>query len=81
MQIGNERRPRSAPRPSLNRILNATTLVEGVLHAAEGRVQLAAKALHDRDDRDRDAGGDQAILDGSRARLVLDETSNEGLHG
>ena len=73
-------RPRSAPRPSV--IGSGTpTLVEGVLHAAERRVQLAAKALHDRDDRDRDAGGDQSILDGGRARLVLDETRNEGLHG
>ena len=47
----------------------------------EGIGQLGAEALHDGDDRDRDAGGDEAILDGSRARLVLGKALNEGLRG
>ena len=38
---------------------------------------LLPRPLHDRDDRDRNAGGDQAVLDGGRARLVLDEALNE----
>src|SRR5436853_170782 len=54
--------------------------VQRVLHAAERVVQVRSQALHDRDDRDRDAGGDEAILDGGRARLVLHEALNEGLH-
>ena len=56
-------------------------LVQLAGDVAERGVQLRAKSLHDRDDRNRDAGGDEAILDGSRARLVLHETRNEGLHG
>ena len=55
-------------------------LVELAGDVAERGVQLRAKALNDRDDRDRDAGSDQAVFDGRRARLVLDETRNEGLH-
>src|SRR3984957_2264361 len=48
--------------------------------AAERAVQLGATAIHHGDDGNGDAGGDQAILDGRGARLVLHETRNEGLH-
>jgi len=49
--------------------------------AGERRRQFAAEALHDRDDRDGDAGSDETILNGRRARLVLGETRNERFHG
>src|SRR5207302_8862767 len=39
-------------------------LLERGLDAGESRVQLRAEALHDRDDCNRDASGDEAILDG-----------------
>src|SRR5262245_46860859 len=55
-------------------------LVERVLHRREGGLQLRAEALHDGDNGNRNAGRDQAILDGGRARLVLHETRNEVLH-
>ena len=48
---------------------------------AERARQLGAEAVHDRDDRNRNAGSDEAILNGRRARLVLGETLNERLHG
>src|SRR5262249_38712331 len=41
--------------------------------------QLAAERVDDRDDGDRDAGGNQAILDGGRTGLVLGEL-HKGLH-
>ena len=56
-------------------------LLQGAGDAAEGRGQLRAEALHDSDDRDGNAGSDQAVLDGRRARLVLGETRNERFHG
>src|SRR5215216_4732169 len=48
---------------------------------SERRFQLAADALHDRDDGNRDAGGDQAIFDGGRTGLIFDKARNEGFHG
>src|SRR3954464_7783573 len=42
--------------------------------------QGAAEALHDRDDRERDAGGDQSVFDGGGAGLILHETRNKILH-
>jgi hypothetical protein len=58
-------------------------LLECVLDLREGRVQLAPDTLHDRDDRNGDAGGNQAILDGGGASLVLDEAQYDAafLHG
>src|SRR5947209_7451922 len=47
---------------------------------AERGAELAAEALHDRDNRDRDAGGDQAVFNSRRARLVLGKAF-DGLHG
>jgi hypothetical protein len=46
-------------------------LFERGLNARKGRVQVRADALDDRDNRDRDAGGDEAIFDGGGAGLVL----------
>src|SRR6266849_5108755 len=46
-------------------------LFERGLDAGKGRVQLRAEALHDGDDRNRDAGSNETILDSGRAGLVL----------
>src|SRR5258706_4308880 len=48
--------------------------LEGGLHTAEGCIQMRANALNDCNDRDRDTGSDQAVLDGSGTRLVSQET-------
>ena len=56
--------PRSPPPPSGNQFSAFCTLVKVVL-------SFEPKALHDRDDGDRDARRDQAVLDGRGARLVL----------
>jgi hypothetical protein len=39
-------------------------LFEHGLDASKRCVQVRADALHDRDDRDRDTGRDEAVLDG-----------------
>src|SRR5262245_37487090 len=71
--------PARGPEPLANRIAKSGLAQLGV-DAAELRVQGAADAVDDGDDGNRDAGGDEAILDGGRARLVLHEARNEGLH-
>ena len=48
--------------------------------ARELGVQRGAEAVDDRDDRDRDAGGDKAVFDGGGARIVPQETRKEVLH-
>jgi hypothetical protein len=51
------------------------------IDAGELGVEGAANAVDDGDDGNGNAGGDEAILDGGRARLVLHKPRNEGLHG
>src|SRR5262249_11789786 len=46
----------------------------------EGRADLRAEATGCGDDAHGDQGGDQAVLDGRRARLVLQETLDVVLH-
>src|SRR5262249_43319688 len=53
-------------------------LLEAVLHRAEVGLEVGADALDHRDDRDRDAGSDQAVLDGGRAGLVAKKTLEHG---
>ena len=48
--------------------------------ATERRVQFGADPVHGGDDDDGDADGDQGILNGGGARLLLHKTRNEGLH-
>ena len=74
----NEKAPASAGALLIATLLEA--LVQLVRDVAERAVQLGAEALHDGDDRDRDAGSDQAVFDGRRARLVLGKAL-KGLHG
>ena len=44
--------------------------------AGEVRVQLRAESIDDRDDRDRNTSGDEAVLDGGSARVVLQKGDN-----
>ena len=55
-------------------------LLEGGLDAAHRGFQIGANALHDCDDGDRDASGDEAIFDGSRSGLVLGKALYEVRH-
>src|SRR3954471_17192128 len=52
-------------------------LLERALHC---RVELRPETLHDRDDRDRDTGGNQAVLDGRCARLIFCKALQEIRH-
>lgn len=56
-------------------------LLQCARNAAERCVQIGAEALNDGDDRDRDTGGDEAVLDGRRSRLVLEESNEKTWHG
>ena len=58
----------------------SSILLQGARDAGEGGVQLAAEASDNSDDRDGNAGSNEAILNGRRARLVLGETRNERFH-
>ena len=49
-------------------------LVQGALNGGEGRFQLGAQALNDRDDGNRNPCGNEAVLDSRCARLVLRKT-------
>jgi len=55
-------------------------LLQSVANRSEGRVEFRAHTLHNGDNRDRNTGGDEAVLNGGGARLILHETS-EGIHG
>ena len=48
--------------------------------AREGVVELSAQAIDHSDDRDRNAGGDQSVLDGGSARVVFQEMQNKPVH-
>src|SRR5215510_2670203 len=76
-----EKRLRGPPEPSkMRQKTGPNALFEGGLDAGEGRVQLRAEALDDGDDCNRDAGGDEAVFDGGRARLVLHKALHESRH-
>ena len=55
-------------------------LADRVEQLREQLDQARAEALQDRDDRDRDAGADQAILDRRRAGLVFEKTPERLKH-
>ena len=63
--------------PRLRRHACGSPASESGLDGAKGRFQIRAKALHNRNDRDRDAGGDEAIFDGRRSRLVFNKASEK----
>src|SRR5712691_1117602 len=51
-------------------------LFELAREGGEAGVELRTESVHDGDNRDRDAGGDEAILDGGCARLVFHKALN-----
>src|SRR5205823_8481593 len=55
-------------------------LLERGLHRGEGRVQARADTLYHGDDRNRNAGGDEAVLDGGRTAFVFGKTREKLLH-
>src|SRR3974390_2115862 len=68
---GFKKRKGSGHDRSLPYNVEGRALFERGQHAGEGRVQLRAEALHDGDNRNRDAGSNETILDGGRTGLVL----------
>src|SRR3978361_1697787 len=66
------------PRPLLL-VCNRRLFQRGVDRRELG-VQGAAESVDDGDDRQRDAGRNQAVFDGGSAGLVLHETRNQVLH-
>jgi hypothetical protein len=49
--------------------------------AAERGIEFSAYAVHDGNNHDRDAGGDQTIFNGSRSRLILPKPGEKLRHG
>ena len=72
-----QQRPRICPGPSMPADQD---LLQRSVDRGELRVQVGAEAIDDRDDRERDARSNQAVLDGGGAQLVLHETRNQVLH-
>src|SRR5262249_32851439 len=54
-------------------------LFQRVRNVGEGGIELRPNTLDDRDNRDRNASGDQAVFDRGGAGLILHKTS-EGFH-
>ena len=61
-------------------IRNNTSLVELGRNRRKFGVQLSAKAIHNRDDRDRDARSDKAVLNRCGTRLVLEKLADSFPH-
>ena len=55
-------------------------LLQRVVDRGELGVQVGTKAVHDSDNRERNAGSNQAVFDGGSAGLVLNKTRNQILH-
>jgi hypothetical protein len=55
-------------------------LFQSGLHGRERRIELRAEPLNNGDDCDRDTSDDEAVFDGGRARLVLQELHNKCHH-
>src|SRR5215204_6936777 len=69
-------RPSRPSRPRQQRCAVIQLIGDGL----EGAGQLRAEGRHRRNSSDRYEGGDKAVLDGRRARLVVQET-REDRHG
>jgi len=65
-------------------LLDLAMMESGLLEAGRDRRELsvegAAEAVYNCDDRERNAGGNQAVFDRGCAGLVLYETCNKVLH-
>jgi hypothetical protein len=66
---------RTDPEPSIDR--RRESLVQVRRDVGEGRREVGRNALHGGDDRNGDAGSDQAVLDGGRSGFVVHETLDE----
>src|SRR6478736_5140992 len=64
----------------LSKLSDRPVLLEAGRDRTELGVQRAAEVVDDGDDRQRDAGSDQAVFNGGGAGFVLHETRNEVLH-
>lgn len=64
-----------------SKFLGRPALLEAGRDGGELGVQRAAEIVDDGDNRQRDAGGDQAVFNGGGAGFILHETRNEVLHG
>jgi len=51
--------------------ISATPSFDRGLNASKCSIQACAEALHNRDDRQRYAGGDKAVFDSGRTGLIL----------
>ena len=58
----------------------SSRLLERAVDRSELGVQSGAEAVDGGNDRERNAGGNQAVFDGGGTRLVLYETSDQVLH-
>src|SRR5687768_3831815 len=58
----------------------AAALFQRVLYGREGGLELRSEIGNHRDDRDRNPGGDQSILDGRRSGLVIEKSLAESFH-
>src|SRR6187200_1074602 len=71
---------RTTPKPSQAGPIGPAVVSLRLLHlvgdGVEGQADLRAKAAGGGDDADGDQGCDEAVLDGRRTRLVLQETHN-----
>jgi hypothetical protein len=56
------------------------TLLQLCRDAAEGRVQLGADAVHDGNDCNGDAGGDQPVFDGRRSGIIIQKPGEKLRH-
>src|SRR5690348_5405769 len=73
-------KPGTGSRASAQTTLRPPVLLEGGVDRGKGRDEAATDRLPDGDADDRDEAGDQAILDGGGAGLVLGEALNKSLH-
>src|SRR5262249_38295642 len=71
-------RPRN--RRGLRYFRRTSRLLQRVVDRGELVVQVRAETVHDRDDRQRNAGRDEAVFDSGGAGLILHETRNQVLH-
>src|SRR3954451_22477407 len=65
---------------ALSYVVRLCRLLQRGTDITKGGRQLAAHALDGGDDRDGNAGGDQAVFNGSRAALVFGKPQNKRLH-
>ncbi len=61
-------------------LFHSVSLLQRGRYSRERRIELRAKALHRRDDGDRNASGDQPVFDCSHATFVVYKLPQQGSH-